>query len=426
MLQMCFFVFYICNIVAFINSILLMKKITFVFISTLLLAGLNACQNKEESAAMPEGLPQEGKYVRIVVADADQATITMLTPRDNIQTRHSISNAKSAVYASASGRYAFLIQREQNLVQVFDSGIEDHDDHAHQSNSKVLTKTWSFLKPTHFSSHGAWSVIFNDGDGGVALFNESELESKENSYEPKMLPLEKTAYHGAMSVLENNLFAVTEKVVGTAGALPQKVKVIDQNGTMVQSNNALQVTGIHGNASNGKTVVFGSTDGVLVASASKISLIPNSGKLNNQSGNWLGSIFGDTKLNHFYGTASKLGLFRIDLTAQKITPVWETEDILSVKLIKNNLLVLTKSGSLRLYDAQTGSLRGEKTALYTPTAQAAEGSINPTVACSEKYLYVCVPNEGKIKVLDMNMQLAHTFSVSGKPSNISFLGSLAK
>jgi hypothetical protein len=78
-------------------------------------------------------------------------------------------------------------------------------------------------------------------------------------------------------------------------------------------------------------------------------LIPNIAPMENTSGNWMGTVLGHPNLNHFFGRARNLGIFKIDYENNKITPVLATTSntILSQALDFDgkNLFALTTDGN---------------------------------------------------------------------------------
>src|SRR5688500_240504 len=96
-----------------------------------LLAGITAC-NKNEDVITPDSAGDKSKeyrFVRLLVSDETSNTLTHLTPFDAktvaFQAKYPLAN----LYATASGRYAAVIHRNNDLVEIFDNGLLLHDDH---------------------------------------------------------------------------------------------------------------------------------------------------------------------------------------------------------------------------------------------------------------------------------------------------------
>src|SRR5262249_20382320 len=66
---------------------------------------------------------------------------------------------------SRIGRYGFIMHRDDHLVTII--GADDPP--------VVLKVIGTGMEPTHFHAHGEQVVVFNDGDGSVAIFNEARL-----------------------------------------------------------------------------------------------------------------------------------------------------------------------------------------------------------------------------------------------------------
>lgn len=105
-----------------------------------------------------------------------------------VEASHSMQSNPSAVYASAGGRYAVVMQRMQDRVQFVDGGIyqEDHGDHLHdyKQASRALNYVLSGARPTHYDMQaGVQSAVFMDGNAtaspvqnaGVRVFTDESV-----------------------------------------------------------------------------------------------------------------------------------------------------------------------------------------------------------------------------------------------------------
>ncbi|EON75641.1 hypothetical protein ADIS_3861 [Lunatimonas lonarensis] len=239
------------------------------------------------------------------------------------------------------------------------------------------------------------------------------------TFQPGLLSdLGNGVHHGAATWVLGDKYAVTYKDESVPGALPQYVKLVNAQGQIVAENPNARVTGIHGDASNGRHAVFGATEGALVVSQSnEIKLIPNPSTLAPTSGNWMGTIKTHDALDVFYGYARNHGIFEINPSTNTIRQLVNAPNLKSYFLSAEGgyLVVQTADDHVKVFDTTTGSeikgksissaddpngavLRKERTALETYRVLAEP---SPVLAASEKYLYVLKPNRITIQVLDI-------------------------
>jgi hypothetical protein len=284
----------------FKNSNLLKSLVALVFISSMW-----ACKpdkNGEDVLPAPAAL-DESAASSLMVSDAVTNDVTMVYLREGKVEKMQVANPKSYIYST--DRYIYSIQRDQNQLQFLDTGLDA------KGNGKptMLSKKMDMKLPTHFYASGDYGIIFNDGDGTVGLVNVANL-AKGNESDSKIINFGGAIHHGAAAMYDNGTIAVTDKEGNVPGALPQKVVIIDQTGKRVFTN-AVTVTGIHGEASNGKVALFGSTNGVIAVNQDGTArLIPYPASLTNTSGNWLGTIAGNKKTPFFLRYCGKARCFQ--------------------------------------------------------------------------------------------------------------------
>lgn len=327
------------------------------------------------------------------------------------------------MYTSSTHRYAFINHAAQNKVEVFDSGIEDHGDHGHDEGSKMLPTTTVSAKPTHFHAGYGYNVFFNNRDGSISLVEDYQLEDGSQSFQNIKVV---TSHHGAAVPFDNGTFAVTEKdleVQGQMASLPQKVVIVNDKGNILYRP-SLRVTGMHGSASfNGGTkAAFGATTGVLIVNKEgDQQLVANHDTLV-KANKWIGTLTSHSKLDFIYGVAGDLGLFKVDPLADTITPLLYAADILSITIDKlgNDLVVLHKSGNVKIYNAKTAVLKTMADRCVDPvTNDEGHGKYHPTVRLSEKYVYITSPNTGEIRYFSReNLSYQGAVYVGGKPTKM--------
>ncbi len=379
----------------------------------------------------------ESEYVRLVVMADNNQTMVMNPVRNEItRTVEAPLTEGARYYVSNSGQYITSIERVEGQVRFFDTGIINHKDHGHDEAARWLDKVVSAPRPTHYSATGEHIVIFNDGDGSISHIEESRLEFP--AYQPKVIMPENTfAYHGAAVRLNSGLFAVTHKEAGTPGSLPQTVKLFNDQGQVQHENADVRVTGIHGDASNGKVGLFGSTNGIIVADNNNdIRLIahPANLPLRDTSGFWMGTVKGHDRQDVFYGWARQLGIFRIDPVANTITAFYEGNDVRNYHFSADGqmLIVETRDNRVRVYSAGSGGeMANNMVNMARPTMPQPANELemmsvmndpDPVLSASAKFLYVLEPSRNKVSVyrlsdlqkvttLDLGRQVSHTVRV---------------
>ncbi|MBT9394878.1 hypothetical protein KLP40_17060 [Hymenobacter sp. NST-14] len=232
-------------------------KLLYPLLAVAAAGAFTSCDKSDDEPAKPE---TESAFARVLVTDKTSTAVTLLNPAKNEQTAFTSSFGGSAVYTSSTGRWATLVNTNNNLVEFFDTGIERHDDHVHVKGTPKWGLTRSAaVKPTHvYSSHNQIS-IFNDGDASISYVAEGELHTQPAPANFATGP----AHHGALARFDNGTYAVTHKNNTVAGALPEQVKLVNAQGAVVAAP-TVSTQGIHGEAGDGQQALFGSASGVLV------------------------------------------------------------------------------------------------------------------------------------------------------------------
>ncbi len=392
-----------------------------------LLASACNSDDDDELVGEPDGTEfseLESEWVRLTLMHDNQIKV-MQTSTDEIVDSTSAPLPEDArYYTSNSGRYLVVTDRDNNQLRFFDSGVINHEDHGHQQGVGWLDVTVDAPLPTHFASSGGQIVIFNDGDGSITHVDEAQLELP--AYEPTVLTFPTVAHHGAGFRLASGQFVTTFKNTDEPGGIPQMVKYLDADGTLIDDNGGVEVEGIHGDATNGTHGVFGSTDGViLVDDANNIDLIANPEELNAERGFWIGSVNGHDNTPVFFGRATSVGSYLVDPATKSMTSVYLGDDIVGNMLSFNGdyYIVHTSDNRVRVFDAADGSpvverevemvnvpdlATGEPT---TPEAKLDEmDEDDPVLVASDKHLYILAPNRVDIKVLSIS-DLSHVHTI---------------
>ncbi|MBC6611322.1 hypothetical protein H8B15_10330 [Hymenobacter sp. BT507] len=387
-------------------------------------ATLSSCDDND-SETLPDtaASEQEYRYVRILVSDEQATKLTQITPSDasvaSFDTKFPLAN----LYTTASGRFATVLYQNQNLVEVFDTGLESHVDHVDvKGTPKWAAITATSPKPTHFKSKNTESLIFNDGDGTLSAGNDADFHTpgaKFKTINAGLLP-----HHGAMAQFDNGNYAVT--VAPTSGASPTSVRVVSSTGSLVHAS-TLTTGSIHGNATDGQNAVFGcfttaaNTSGsvLVVKQSGEQRLIANPADFGAFR---LASIYYAEGANKFIGYVATKGAYLIDLGTDRITPIYTGADAIQCKVDQagKNLLILTLDGKLRVYDLATGTLKKEGQAV---AATPAADTYKPVLEATERYAYIAMPTLGEVhqvKLTDFSSVTKH--KVSARPVRLTVAG----
>lgn len=408
-----------------------MKRLNLNFLVFLLVTTLFVSCEKEGSAPEIEAeltfSEMESDWVRLSLMRDGNIDLLQANSGEVKATIPAPMAEGARLYTSNSGQYLTVIERAEGKTRFFDSGIINHDDHGHENAVRWLGVELNSLLPTHYASSGGHIVIFNDGDGSISHIDEVQLEIP--SYRPETYQLANTvAHHGAGFRLANGKFAATFKNTTQPGGIPQMVKFIDANGTVIDDNGGVVVTGIHGDAVNGKYGIFGATDGIiLVDDQDNISLIPNIGGLNNQSGNWMGTVKGHDEAAMFFGRSRNVGVFMIDPSNKSLRNIYTGNDVLGDMFsFGGDYYVLHTGGNrVRVFDGNTGNALAERVidvanipAISLKTGKSEIETLkdeelpSPVLVASDKFLYVLAPNRTQIKVLELKtLNHVHTIDL---------------
>ncbi|MBW3130927.1 hypothetical protein [Hymenobacter profundi] len=387
-------------------------------------ATLSSCDDNDSDAAPDAAATeQEHRYVRVLVSDEQDTKLTQITPFDASVTSFNTKFPLANLYTTASGRFATVLYQSQNMVEVFDTGLESHVDHVDvKGTPKWAAITANGAKPTHFKSKGTESLIFNDGDGTLSVGNDADFHTPGATF--KTINAGLLPHHGAMAQFDNGNYAVT--VAPTSGASPTSVRIVSSTGSLVHAS-TLTTGSIHGNATDGQNAVFGcfttsaNTSGsvLVVKQSGEQRLIANPADFGAFR---LASVYYAKAANKFIGYVATKGAYFIDLGTDRITPIYTGNDAIQCKVDQagSNLLILTLDGKLRVYDLATGTLKKEGQAI--PATPAAD-TYKPVLEATERYAYIAVPSLGEVhqvKLTDFGSVTKH--KVSARPVRLTVAG----
>ncbi|MCE7040643.1 hypothetical protein [Dyadobacter sp. CY312] len=382
-----------------------------------IISGFTACDNDKEETVTPV-TESEYKFIRILVNDELTRQISLVDPVKLTTESFEALYPKSALYNTQAGRFGALVNGANNHVQLFDTGFEGHGDHVDvKGTPKFGALTGNGNKPTHFKSKGDEIITFNDGDGTLSIAKESEFHVAGS----KMTTINagNKAHHGAMTKFDNGTYAITEKDESVAGTLPERVKIVDASGKTLFAS-TVQTKGLHGNATDGKISLFGSSSGILVVEPSGAQrLIPHPEKFGTA---WFGSILEAKGANKFIGYSAAVGAYIIDVQANSVTPIVESTDLMQVKTdyAGNNLIAFFHNGEVRVYDLKSNAVKKSGSVI---AAVAKDETQKPQIEATSKYLYVTQPKSGELLQIDINdFTKVKKVKVSATPYRLTILG----
>jgi hypothetical protein len=386
---------------------------------SLALVLFTACDKEDDGPInQPVETNQEFEYVRVLTTDGVSNTLTQIKPADGTILALEGKHPNASLYATASGRYAALLYGNQNLVEFFDTGLELHSEHVDiKGIPKFAAITGDGLKPTHFKSKGDESIVFNDGDGTLTIVRETDFHTP--GAKMQVINAGLAPHHGAMVKFDNGTYGVT--FLDNASALPgpHGIKIISAAGTEVFAS-TLPTSRIHGNATDGVNAVFGAEGGALVITqAGEQRLIPNPAGFGTVRP---GTILYAAEAKKFIGFTNLKGAYFIDLTANQMTPIFESTEIMQCKVDKagKNLLVLLLNGTLKVYDLATGKLTRE--GLVIPATAASE-TLKPILEATAKFAYIAMPTLGEVhQVALTDFTKVNKMKVSAQPTKLTILG----
>lgn len=380
---------------------------------------ITSCDNNSEDVQPGEDPNAEFRHIRVLVSDENSTEISLVNPFRNEVTAFQAKYPTAALYTTESGRFAGLVHRTNNMLETFDIGLEFHGDHVDvKGTPKFGALVGESALPTHFKSKRGEILTFNDGDGTISIGKESDIHTP--NMKMRVVNANLKAHHGAMAHFMNGSYAITEKDNSIPGTLPERVKIIDASGqTKFESTTATK--GIHGNATDGKTAVFGSASGILVVNENGTQkLIPHPADFGTT---WFGTIMETSKESLFLGYTAAKGVYLINTVTNEITAIHESTDIMQAKTSLNNnrIAILTHSGDMVYKDIFTGNTIKSNTALLPATAK--DEKQKPQMVISGKFAYITQPKSGEVLMVNINNpSTQQRFKVSNTPYRITVMG----
>ena len=377
---------------------------------------------------------------RLVVTSSESAELGVFNSQDgSLIDRFTLNNSASGLYTSPQSRFALVVQRDNNQVQILDGGLyqEDHGDHLHpyEIAPQIMTQTLNGVRPTHYRDHEIRSAFFFDGNG------EGSLLSSIISFDDEEILTNTT-----QSLALNNFMHGTAEPRGehliTTYRAPEATSVLPDQVELHTFNNASgnydfverfeeRCPALHGSFSTEDASIFGCSDGVLVIRQNEETFTAE--KILNPAGFpddvRIGGFSGFADSNLLAGWASG-ELYAIDLDNNSMTSLdWRggsEADYSTAKMDDegNILMVLDKKGGLHLLDATNNfSHIAEVKVLNILPELEDHTSVSIVSSKSSENVYISDAANNQLVVLNIeSQQLQNTISLPFTPKHIAWVG----
>jgi len=424
------------------NNVL--SSLTFIFISIL----VSSCGGSDTNIVERESIPIEDDHDhdeekisqgRLLISTKDQAKVSVVDINGKTVLHEvALNESPSAIYASPTNRYGFIVQRTADRVDILDGGLwqENHGDHLHdyeQTPTQMPFNT-NKVRPTHFTGTDTESVIFYDGNAetatpaSVGVFTEIDIT---NNTAGTWLE-HSTHMHGAAQSRGDYLIA-TLRDPATTSTLPDRIAIYrEHNGYFVDENIVAETCpGLHGSAQNKNQIAFGCTDGVLVMtqmgdvfSAKKII-----NPVNFTGTTRVGTLLGDETIAEFIGIASGQ-FFAINTSTNTITAIhWADANINPTATgygfadDGNLFVILDNHGGVTILNSDDWSLKARIQAVTSNIAALPAGSKFELALTPGKKAYVSDPIANQINQIDLEKAVvSDTIPLDFIPNKLTWLG----
>ncbi len=378
---------------------------------------------------------------RLLVSDKNSAVVSVYDlDRSELISQFQLINTPDAVYPSPGQRYAFVVQRATDRVQLVDGGqwLEDHGDHLHpySEQPKLMSFQLNGSRPTHVQSNSSTTAVFMDGDAAsktpaaVVTVNEANI-----SADKKDLPLLQydTHMHGAAQPRGDQLIS-TIRDAASSDILPDKVGLYSQTAGKFSLSQTFTPTcpRLHGSAQNKGFIGFGCADGMLMIaqsgttySATKIANVADITGTNR-----IDTVEGHDDAAHFVGLAGAL-VFAVDPKSNTMSKIdWQAPANAAIvgygfTAKAKHFVLLDNQGYLTVlnYSGSAFTLAGKVQVASDVAAMPTGSSLQLSLAGSEYRAYVSNPLSKAVVAVDLaKLQVTSTLQLNYTPHKLSWLG----
>lgn len=378
---------------------------------------------------------------RLLISAKDQAKVSIIDIKEKqLLEEFTFTEAPSAIYASPSYRYGYVIQRTADLVNVIDSGLsqEDHGDHKDDVIEAPMQMSFNAngSRPTHFTGNHTQSVIFYDGNAAtatpasVSVYSESDIANNTAGTRLQYT----THMHGAAQGRGDYLIS-TVRDAATESTLPDRVAVYKAEAGVFTEQEIFTETcpGLHGSAQNENQIAFGCTDGVLVITQNgdnfTAAKIANPTRFTGTTR--IGTVLGDEALEQFVGIAAGQ-FFALDTAAASITPInWLDTSLATPPTALaygfadagELFVILDNQGGLTVIHTHDWAVVDRLQVITSNIAALPTGSRFELAITPGHHIYVSDPIANQIKQVDLDsLNVTDSIQLDFVPNKFTWLG----
>jgi hypothetical protein len=377
---------------------------------------------------------------RLVVTAAEGSELAILNSTDgSLIERFNLDNPASGLYSSPQSRFALVVQRDQNQVQILDGGLyqEDHGDHLHpyQKDPEMLTQSLNGVRPTHYRENETRSAFFFDGDGENALLSSVIDFDDDEILNNTIRSLElTTAMHGVAETRGEFLLA-SYLAPDASSVLPDQVELFKFNSNSGNYDAVERFEercpSLHGAFSTEDASVFACSDGVLVIrqNGEQFTAEKIANPVGMAEGVRIGGFSGFADSNVLAGWARGT-LYAVNLDSSSIELIdWTggTEAEYSTARMDDEgeiLMVLNKAGGLHLLDA-TDNFKHLIEIKVLNALPVVEGHASISIASSKSgedvYIVDAVNNQLVVVNLE-HQEIEESISLPFTPKHVTWVG----
>jgi len=329
----------------------------------------------DDTATVVTNEMEQGRLF-ITAQDGSQAYIYSLAQDKVIQTLP-LTGQADAVQSSPDGHYAVIMDRTNNTVNFYHSGleIENHGDHDHPyaRDATKMPLQLNYTRPVHFQTFEEQAGLFFDGLGATGNPIENPIQEAgfalvtDTGIADGTLPYQKlnTNMHGTAEPRGNYVIA-SQRYQTTGSSLADTLSVFEQHGDHYHISQTFDTKcmGLHGSGSVTDYSVFACSDGILSVkqiedtfSAEKITypISLTNMQCDAASSARIGSFVTNHHHDYVIGTACGQP-YHVDPVSKEITPIiWTTDSSRRVVSYDfdahgEHLMLLDDTGKLYILD----------------------------------------------------------------------------
>lgn len=390
----------------------------------------------------------------VLAADSNEAAVFEIENGELLDT-FSLVHSSNSLSVSADYRFAVISSRAQDYVGFIDGGLwrEDHVEHLHDYEQEPMMSDYVLTgsRPTHVVSHDGQLAIFFDGDASSSSPASVQVIT-DNAIANETADIPTLNYtvnmHGVAEPRGEFLLSSIRRddAVSTSGntILPDQVGVYHLHGGEYELEDTLEnlCPDLHGAAQNHDYVVFGCSDGVLVAHQHDDHFDDKKiANIEELYGLRIGSVYGHEESESFIGVASAHGgsnaiLVSINAAESEMEALeWQPDsDAKPVAYAFSHgaeqFLVLDSAGFLNVLEAHEhdGHMHWELVSQLDiseedVTAMPDGLSFKMTVAQNGHYVYISDPIAQHILQINLeDMGIEGDIELDFAPAGITWMG----